>query len=265
MFDLATAAQATERDLGAIIGRLDGLADADWSAPVRCRGWQVTDLAAHLVGASRGQSEGLRRAAEGPAAGTAGSAGLARLAPPPDRDPRSLLAALKDGQDRLLSALAEFPPAALEGAVPLPFGLVPAAVALQIVPLEYGFHRNDLEWALGDPVDLSPDMSATLVAILPGLLPMLAAGSPVHGAGARPAGPVSFRLAAPSARYLLSYAADGWSFAPDDGQAAATCEISGDDSPVALFVMGRISADHPSLTVSDLAAAGTFKQYFPGP
>ena len=44
-----------------------------------------------------------------------------------------------------------------------------------------------------------------------------------------------------------------------------TCEISGDDSPVALFVMGRIGADHPSLAVSDPAAAGTFKQYFPGP
>jgi hypothetical protein len=51
--------------------------------------------------------------------------------------------------------------------VPLPFGLVPAAVALQIVPLEYGFHRNDLEWALGDPVDLSPDMSATLLVPAP--------------------------------------------------------------------------------------------------
>jgi uncharacterized protein (TIGR03083 family) len=261
MFDLATAAQATERDLAAIIGRLDDLADADWNTPVRCRGWQVADLAAHLAGASRGQAEGLRRAAEGPA----GSAGLARLTPPPDRDPRSLLAALKDGQDRLLSALAEFPPAALEGAVPLPFGLVPAAVALQIVPLEYGFHRNDLEWALGDPVDLSPDMSGTLLGIVPGLLPMLAAGSPVHGAGARPSGPVSFRLVTPSARYLVSYADGNWSIAPDDGQAAATCQITGDDSPVALFVMGRISADHPSLTVSDLAAAGTFKQYFPGP
>jgi uncharacterized protein (TIGR03083 family) len=261
MFDLATAAQATQRDLAAIIGRLDGLADAGWNAPVRCQGWQVPDLAAHLVGACRGQAEGLRRAAEG----TAASAGLARLAPPPDRDPRSLLAALKDGQDRLLPALAEFPPAALEGAVPLPFGLVPAAVALQIVPLEYGFHRNDLEWALGDPADLSPDMSATLLSILPGLLPMLAAGSPVHGAGDRPSGPVSFRLVTPSARYLVSYAAGGWSIAPDDGQAAATCQITGDDSPVALFVMGRISADHPSLTVTDPAAAGTFKQYFPGP
>jgi len=63
MFDLTTAAQAVERDFGAVIDRLDGLADGDWNTPVRCRGWQVTDLAAHLAGASRGQAEGLRRAA----------------------------------------------------------------------------------------------------------------------------------------------------------------------------------------------------------
>jgi hypothetical protein len=100
MFDLATAAQATERDLTAIIGRLDGLADADWNPPVRCQGWQVADLAAHLAGASRGQAEALRRAAAaapgsagsaaaaaagsagGVPGGTAGSPGLARLGRP---------------------------------------------------------------------------------------------------------------------------------------------------------------------------------------
>lgn len=258
MFDLTTAAQATDRDLAAIIDRLDGLADADWNAPVRCQGWQVTDLAAHLAGASQGQAEGLRRAA-------AGVTDLARLAPPADRDPRSLVAALKDGRDRLLPALRDLPPHALQGAVPLPFGLVPAAVALQIVPLEYGFHRNDLEWALGDPVALSQDMSATLLGAVPGLLPMFAAGSPVHGPGARPAEPTSFRLVTPSARFLASYADGTWTVGADVGGAAVTCEISGDDSPVALFVMGRISADHPSLTVSDLGAARAFKQYFPGP
>lgn len=44
-----------------------------------------------------------------------------------------------------------------------------------------------------------------------------------------------------------------------------TCEISGGDSPVALFVMGRIDASHPRLTVSDPAAGQAFKRYFPGP
>ena len=258
MFDLTTAAQAADRDLGAVIDRLDGLADAGWDTPVRCRGWQVTDLAAHLAGASRGQAEGLRRAA-------AGVTDLARLTPPPDRDPRSLVAALKDGRDRLLSALRELPSHALDGAVPLPFGLLPTAVALQIVPLEYGFHRNDLDWALGDPVALSPDISATLLGAVPGLLPMFAAGSAVHGSGARPAEPTSFRLVTPSVRFLASYAEDGWTVGADDGHATATCEISGDDSSVALFVMGRISAGYPGVTVSDLSAARAFKQYFPGP
>ena len=102
MFDQTTATQATERDLGAIIDQLDGLADADWDRPVHCQGWQVTDLAAHLVAASRGHAEGLRRAA-------AGVTEPAALAPPADRDPRSLTAALKDGRDRLLSALGELP------------------------------------------------------------------------------------------------------------------------------------------------------------
>jgi uncharacterized protein (TIGR03083 family) len=258
MFDLTTAAQATERDLAAIIDRLDGLADADWNAPVRCPEWQVTDLAAHLAGAGQGQAEALRRAA-------AGITDLPRLAPTSDRDPRSLVAALKDGRDGLLGALHALPQHVLGGVVPLPFGLVPTAVALQIVALEYGFHRNDLEWALGDQVGLSEDISATLIGAVPGLLPMFAAGSPVHGAGARPVEPPSFRLVAPTARFLVSHADGAWSVAADDGQATATCEISGDDSSVALFVMGRIGADHPSLTVSDLGAARTFKQYFPGP
>jgi uncharacterized protein (TIGR03083 family) len=258
MFDLATATAATERDFGAIIDRLDSLADADWDRPVRCTDWRVRDLAVHVVGASRGQAEGLRRAAEG-------MTGLAVLDPPGERTPRELAAALKDGRDTLLSALRGLPPQVLEGAVPLPFGLLPAAVALQIVPLEYGFHRNDLEWALGDPAPLSDDISATLVAILPGLLPMLAAGTPVSPAGERPAGPVSYRLVPPGSPLRAAYAGDAWAFTPGDGRSDVTCEISGDNSSVALFVMGRMKAAHPDITVSNQDAAQAFKRYFPGP
>jgi uncharacterized protein (TIGR03083 family) len=258
MFDQTTAAQAVERDLGAIIDMLDVLADASWGLPVCCAGWQVTDLAAHLVAAARGQAEGLRRAAVG---GTEPAA----LTPPADRDPRSLMAALKDGRDGLLSALSELPPRALAGGVPIPAGLLPAAVALQIVPLEYGFHRYDLDWGLSNPADLSQDISATLLGMLPGMLPMLAAGSPVHSRGDMPAGPVSFRLAAQGARFLASHDWSAWSVMADDGHATVTCEILGGDSPVALFVMGRIDADHPSLTVTDSGAARAFKRYFPGP
>lgn len=44
-----------------------------------------------------------------------------------------------------------------------------------------------------------------------------------------------------------------------------SCEIRGDDSSVALFVMGRIGADHPGITVTAEPVAKAFKQYFPGP
>jgi uncharacterized protein (TIGR03083 family) len=258
MFDQTTAAQAAERDLGAIISRLDGLADAGWGLPVRCQGWQVNDLAAHLVAGSRVQAEGLRRAADGVTES-------ATLDPPADRDPSSLMAALRDGRDRLLSALGELPPRALTGAVPLPPGLLPTALALQIVPLEYGVHRNDLEWALGDPADLGQDIAATVFGILPRLLPRLAARSSIQSPGDTSAGPISFRIATPRARFLVSHDGNAWSVAADDGRTTMTCEISGGDSPVALFVMGRIDAGHPSLTVTDPGAARAFKRYFPGP
>jgi uncharacterized protein (TIGR03083 family) len=258
MFDPTSAAKAAEDDLGAIIDLLAGLTDDRWDAPVRCVGWRVSDLAAHVTGAGRGQAEGLRGAA-------AGITDLAVLDPPAARDPRSLLAALKVSRDKLMAALYDVQPSVLAGTVPLPFGLLPTQVALQVVALEYGFHRNDLEWALGHEVPLAEDMSATLLAILPGLLPMLAGGSPVSAAGVVPASPVSFRLVAPSGRLLVAHAEDGWSMAPDPGDAPVSCEVHGDDSSVALFVMGRIGADHPGLTVTDQATARAFKQYFPGP
>jgi uncharacterized protein (TIGR03083 family) len=258
MFDQASATAATERDLGVLIDRLDSLPDDDWNAPVRCQGWQVSDLAAHVTGAARGQAEALRRA-------VAGQTGLAVLDPPGERDPRRLVAALKDGRDRLLSALRDLPQHALNGTVPLPFGLLPATVALQIVPLEYGFHRNDLDWALGSEIPLGQDMAAALLAIAPGLLPMLAAGTPVSPPGPPPAGPVTFRLLAPAARLQAAYADGAWSITPDPGDSPGGCQISGDNSAVALFIMGRIGAGHPSISVTDHAAATAFKHYFPGP
>ena len=67
MFDLTTASKAADRDFGAILERLDQLGAPDWELPVRCKGWTVRSLARHLIAASRGQADGLRRAAAGPA------------------------------------------------------------------------------------------------------------------------------------------------------------------------------------------------------
>jgi len=114
-------------------------------------------------------------------------------------------------------------------------------------------------------VPLGADMSTTLLGILPGLLPMLAAGSPVGPSGMAPAGPTSFRFLAPGARLLAVHAGQAWSIGPDAGDDPVSCEVRGDDSSIALFVMGRVSVGHAGISVTDVPTARAFKQYFPGP
>jgi uncharacterized protein (TIGR03083 family) len=258
MFDLATTTKATDRDLGAILDRLDALPETAWARSVRCGGWDVRSLARHLVAASHGQAEGFRRAADGVTA-------LASLDAPQQVETQEVLAALREGLDELLSALRRLPDSALAGVVPVPFGLLPAPVALQIVALEYGFHRNDLDWALGDEGPLSEDISSTLLGIAPGLLPMLAAGSPVGGAGELPVAPMAYHLVAESTTVGAVFDGTTWMVSPEAVGEPDACQIRGDDSSVALFIMGRIGVQHPGLTVSDPQAGALFKRYFPGP
>lgn len=255
MFDPQTACSASLRDLDAIIERLAAMDPTGWGAEVRCEGWDVTDLALHVVAAARGQAEGLRRA-------VAGNFAVAPLEAEVAPEPGPLVDALLDGRDQLAKAFAALTATVMEGPVPLPFGLMPAGVAIQIIPIEYGFHRNDLEWALGETGPLPGDAAEALVQILPGLLPILAGGTPVSPVGAVPDGPVGYRLTAPSGTVALAYADGGWSVGTTVDR---MCEVTGDDGGVALFALGRIPGAHESIEVSDAEAAGLFKRYFPGP
>jgi uncharacterized protein (TIGR03083 family) len=258
MFDLTTATKSTERDFTAILSRFEQLADGDWERPVRCVGWTVADLAQHLVEASHGQAEGLRRAADG-------RTELAALDGPPTDSIEGRLEALRSGREQLLTALQELPDAALAGVIPLPFGLLPAPVALQIVPLEYGFHRNDLEWALGNEEQLNDDIAGALLGLAPNLLPILAGGTPVSDPGEAPQRPMAYRLEAPATTFTVAFDGAVWTAGDESARSAGTCGISGDDSALALFIMGRLPAGHSSLQTNDLATAARFKHYFPGP
>jgi uncharacterized protein (TIGR03083 family) len=258
MFDLTTATKATERDFTAIVARLEQLDEPAWERPVRCDGWTIRTLARHLIGASRGQAEGLRRAA-------IGRTELATLDPPQEQSTDHVLDALRSGRDDLLSALHAVPDTALAGVIPLPFGLLPAPAAMQIVPLEYGFHRNDLEWALGNEEPLGDDIAAALLWLAPNLIPILAAGTPVSDAGEVPERPVAYRLEAPGATLCAVFDGTAWTVSTECPPDADSCDVRGDDSAVGLFIMGRIAASHPSLQVNDVASAEQFKRYFPGP
>src|SRR5438094_191102 len=77
-------------------------------------------------------------------------------------------------------------------------------------------------------------------------------------------GPLGYVLRSPSTTVTLVNRTGGWEQGSDD--AVPTTEIAGDNSSLALFGLGRIPADHASITVTgDPAAARSFKSYFPGP
>jgi uncharacterized protein (TIGR03083 family) len=255
VFDFTTAPAATERELADLRDRLAVLEDSAWERPVRCAGWTITDLVAHLVGAATGQAGGLRAAASR-------CEQLATLDPPDSRDPAKLRDLLKDAHAEVLEALAALNPECADATVPLPFGPVPAILALQIVPLEYGFHHNDLRHALGEDRALPADIATALIEILPGLLPVLARGSAVGNPGQTPSAPVTCRLVSPSGSTTVAFDGDHWSPTDDTGD---HCEIDGDDNAIALYAMGRIAANDVRLHVSDPTIAAQFKAWFPGP
>lgn len=252
MLDLNSARDVMLREVDAALARLQDASDRDWQRPVRCEGWTVRDLGHHLATGTAIQAEAYRR-------------GLAGITEPPAGDerapgaPAAILGDLRDARDRLARTLAALGQDALGAMVPLPFATLPGAVAMQASVLELGVHRNDLEWALGNEQPLPHDIAGTIVEMSGAMLPVLAAGG-----GMNPEAPIAFRITAPEQEVSLVFREGGWQ--PGNDPSVSPCEIAGDASALALFLLGRIPADHPSLKTSGQAAlARRFKAYFPGP
>jgi len=75
---------------------------------------------------------------------------------------------------------------------------------------------------------------------------------------------ISYALSGEPIELGLTYQSDEWQ--ANGISDSATCLISGAGSALALFVLGRIPATHPSLRIDgDRALAGQFKAFFPGP
>jgi len=242
------AATVALRELDGFTTRLSQLDHASWQRPTRCEGWDVTALAQHVAGAAWQQAEAFHRArpdiAEPPSPVSV---------PQGPKDLAAVVARSRRHLDQGLSRLARD----CDPTVPLPFATLPASLATLVLVIEYGFHRNDLEWALGEETDLDADVSVTMLELLGVWLPALD--------GQKPDRPVGYRLAGGGGVVTnLAWREGAWHVGEDDG--ADTCEITGSDSAVALFSLGRVGADHPSLVRRDPAGiAGRFKQFFPGP
>lgn len=255
MFDIATAQALMPRELDGIIARSQQLSDDEWTAPIDwLPGWTVTDLLDHVGRAAGQQAEAFENL-------IAGRTDIPAY-PHPQRDDHTVVADnLKRGRDRFVEAIHNVDEHHLGQLTPLPFGLVPTPVALQIAVLEYSYHRWDLEHALGnDRHELPADIAPHGFELHGGLLPMLSA------AADPPQGPLAFELRSPTGSLVLQHDGDAW--APvGEASVDAVCTITGDVATLVLFGMGRVRADDAAVAVDGSAAteAVRFKSYFPGP
>lgn len=247
MLSFTQGRDVIRRELDATLARLEDLDEAAFSKPTRCEGWTIHHLVAHVADAADFQGEAFARIGSGDVP----EVPELKLTTPADAVDRVRL-----NRDKIVSALEAIGPDREGEHVPLPFATLPASVAVVVAVIEYGFHHNDLTWALGDEVPVPDDVASTLIETLPAFLPMIET---------KPAdAPLAYTLAAPAGSVSVLTADGSWTVG-DPGD-APTCTISGDDSAVALFAMGRIPATHPSLTVDgDAAVAARFKHHFPGP
>ena len=252
MLSAAEVQRVVRRAWDRYVTVLDSLAPCDWDRPTELAGWAVRDLVAHTVWGVSMQADALRRwrtKADGPGAGRTVD---------PSSEPATLLDAQVAACAELAHALDHLAgPDVVHGdqrPVPMPYGELPVDLVLQILAMEAAVHDRDLQAVVGDPDPLGPHAVSATAVVLAAFLPVLASTS-----GKAPAAGTAVVLRSPTLELGLRHDGSSWSVGP----AAASAEvISGDDSSLVLFALGRA----PARAVSGSARArADFKAWFPGP
>jgi uncharacterized protein (TIGR03083 family) len=246
---LDAARTAIRREVASSLALLDGLDAAARARPTRCAGWTVADLVAHL-------SWGQRLEAAGFAGGASGQTEPVELAAIPLDEPPVLRASFADGHAALDAELTALTDADLGRLCPMPFGLAPAALLLQIVTMEVGVHGSDLADAVDQPATLAPDVVDATAMVLGVFLPALATG-PEAGA--------DYRFVGDGVDVRFRHDGTAWSTAAPDGDGDPAVTFTGSGSDLCLFLLGRGSIEERRLEVDgDLSAAARFRQLVPG-
>ena len=262
------AASLIGRDWASFVDLLDG---TGWETPTRLEGWSVEDLARHVHWGMTLEADALELAAERSAAeanpvgeaspteaalASVGEAARTARGEPLEAPREQIVTALRGARARLLRALAAAPSAG--GApVPMPYGDMPLAFALQIFVMEAAVHRSDLAHAVGADDRLGTGTHAAAAAVLQTFWPVLAAG-----ATAVPPAGTGFLLRGTSVAVEAEYDGAAWA-APTVPHAVV---ISGDDDAVLLAGYGRVPLEAAGLRIDgDLTLARRLKEYVPGP
>lgn len=249
MIDLTTARATITAEVTRILDLIRSL--DEWSKPTRLEGWTVRDLVEHLVWGQSLQADAWERLA-------AGDDGAAQAQPVTGLGQDELAAALRNSADRFdhaLSGLSDEQVA--QGVCVMPYGTLPAVLVLHLAVMEAGVHGSDVAAAAGSPDELSPPVVDASAFVLGAMLPMLGSG----GDGSAEPG-TTIALGSPGFSVVTTRDADGWQIAPDPSMATTT--ISGSDTEIVLFVLGRRSVDDVQVE-GDTAPATKFKAWFPGP
>lgn len=261
MTDLETGRQAIIRDLDATIGRLHGLEAEDWERQTPNEGWLVRHLAAHLVETTASANEDLEEIVQG---------GRAQAMPVSEsRDVSAssrhaeIVGALTLQRNALFHTLSRLQPAdpvgqadqSASGGNPMD-----RQALLSRIVMEFGLHRFDLEWALGEQyAGLSTETVVAIDTFYGSQLVSIGDEATTH-----PATPAGFHVAGSLIDRSVSWDGDRW--IESLPHSIPVVRISGDDSALALFLCGRIGVDDPRLEIEgDREVAARFKTFVPGP
>ena len=252
MTDVATAAELVRTEWARFVDTLDA-ADPDvWDRSTRLAGWTVEDLARHVHWGTTLEADGLRLAASGDAGPAAGT--------PLDGPREEIVPALRRAVADLVERLEKVPEPA-GGAVPMPYGELPMALALRVFVMEAAMHGSDLADAVPLPgrsgVELPPGARRSCAAVFQAFWPVLAAAAP-----AKPAAGTTVRVVGPTVRLEGTFDGTGWGPATRE----PTVVVEGGDDAVLLYAYGRLPLEKAGLIVTgDRDVAVRFKEFVPGP
>lgn len=142
--------------LASVGGLLTRIGDGDLARPTPCTGWDLRDLAAHMIGQNHGFA----------AAIASGDAAAEEYAPRPVADAAELARAWQQSADRLLAAAAAADPDRPVRLVEISAGTTfPTTAAVRIQLVDTVIHTWDVATGLGLEHRPTPELLELVVAV----------------------------------------------------------------------------------------------------
>ena len=159
--DPPTLLDALERHRARLLGSLEALDAAAWTAPSRCTAWTVADVVAHLrwgtgVGLELVRRVGTRSGERLFAAFDPTATPEAELAPLRGIDRAEHLAVIRTGTAAILAAARELGARGVEDEADTPLGWVPWPLAVNHLLWDSWLHERDVLVPLGRAADPDP-------------------------------------------------------------------------------------------------------------